>query len=298
MRYIDISDFEETFNRLNADTTFRDWLDIASQHLENIRFLNAKGRSDYWAKNNHWKELYKTLSELSGHKCWYSESPENSSEWEIEHYRPKAQSKDESGVVIRDDGYWWLSYHWKNFRLAGSLVNKLRKDRFQNGVEVYGKGNYFPLNQNSLIAQPDDLICNCESPLLIDPINPNDVTLISFDSNGDVYPTYSEEENSINNRKAILSIKFYGLDHTPIQRSRCKIWQKCETIVEATNNYIKYHNPTQLQINSKISECYAELVNLTKKTEPYTMVAKCFIKEKSKDKDNYPWLENINTVLQ
>ncbi|MFV0305592.1 MAG: hypothetical protein ACK5IC_08960 [Moheibacter sp.] len=298
MRYIDISDFEVTFNRLNADTTFKDWLDVANQHLENIKTLDTKGRSDYWSKNNHWKALYSTLSELSGHKCWYSESPENSSEWEIEHYRPKAQSKDESGVVIRDDGYWWLSFHWKNFRLAGSLVNKLRKDRFENGTEVYGKGNYFPLNQDSLIAQPDDFICNCESPLLIDPVNPNDVTLISFDSNGDVYPTYSAEENLINNTKAILSIKFYGLDHTPIQRSRNKIWQKCDTIIETANNYIKHHNPTQLQVNSKISECYFELVNLTKKTEPYTMVVKCFIKEKSKDKDNYPWLENINAVLQ
>jgi len=298
MRYIDISDFEETFDRLNTDTTFKDWLYVANQHLENIKPLDAKGRSEYWKKNNHWKRLYTTLSELSGHKCWYSESPENSSEWEIEHYRPKAQSKDESGVIIRDDGYWWLSYYWKNFRLAGSLVNKLRKDRFENGADVYGKGNYFPLNIDSLIAQPDDLICNCESPLLIDPIKPNDVTLISFDSNGDVYPTYSGEENPINNRKAILSIKFYGLDHTPIQRSRCKIWQKCETIIETTNNYIKYHNPTQLQVNSKISECYVELVHLTKKTEPYTMVVKCFIKEKSKDKDNYPWLENINMVLQ
>ncbi|WP_337084892.1 hypothetical protein [Elizabethkingia anophelis] len=298
MRYIDISNFEETFNRLNPHTTFEDWLNVANQHLDNIRSLNAQKRRDYWGKNNHWRELYTTLSELSGDKCWYSESPENSSEWEIEHYRPKAQSKDENGVVIRDDGYWWLSFYWKNFRLAGSLVNKLRKDRFENGSEVYGKGNYFPLNPNSLIAIPDDLICNCESPLLIDPINPNDVTLVSFDSNGDVYPTYSEDENLINNKRAILSIKFYGLDHTPIQRSRVKIWQKCETILEKTYNYIKYHNPTQIQVNSKITECYFELVNMTKKTEPYTMVVKCFIKEKSKDKDNFPWLENINTVLQ
>ncbi|WP_113660966.1 hypothetical protein [Pedobacter nanyangensis] len=298
MRYIDISDFEETFNRLNPDTTFKEWVNVASQHLENIRLLDARGRSDYWAKNNYWRELYSTLSELSGHKCWYSESPENSSEWEIEHYRPKAQSKNESGVVIREDGYWWLSYYWKNLRLAGSLVNKLRKDRFENNKEVYGKGNYFPLDQNSLIAGPEDYICTCETSLLIDPINPSDVTLISFDSNGDVYPTYSEEENLLNNKKAVLSIKFYGLDHSPIQRSRSKIWQKCESILETTNNYIKYHNPTQLQINLKISESYFELVSLTKKSEPYTMVVKCFIKEKTKDKNSYPWLENINTVLQ
>lgn len=298
MRYIDISDFELTFNRLNPNTTFNDWLNTANQHLENIRPLGANERSTYWTNNNFWRELYSTLSELSGHKCWYSESPENSSEWEIEHYRPKAKSKNENGVVIREDGYWWLSYHWQNFRLAGSLVNKLRKDRFENGTEVYGKGNYFPLVQDSLVAQPEDFICNCENTLLIDPTNPIDVTLISFDSNGDVYPSFNETDNIINNQKAILSIKFYGLDHTPIQRSRIKIWQKCETIVETANNYIKYHNPTQIQIQSKISECYKELVNLTRKTEPYTMVVKCFVKEKSKDKDNYPWLENINVVLQ
>lgn len=298
MRYIDISDFEETFNRLNPDTTFKDWLNVANEHLESIRFLDSKGRSTYWANHNFWKKLYSTLSELSGHKCWYSESPENSSEWEIEHYRPKANSKNENGIVIREDGYWWLSYYWGNFRLAGSLVNKLRKDRFENGKEVYGKGNYFPLIQGSLVAQPDDFICNCENTLLIDPVNPSDVTLISFDSNGDVFPTFSCTDNIINNQKALLSIKFYGLDHTPIQRSRIKVWQKCETIVELTNNYIRYHNPTQSQIHLKISECYTDLVKLTRKSEPYTMVVKCFIKEKVKDKNNYPWLENINLVIQ
>ncbi|MBY0485570.1 MAG: hypothetical protein K2P85_00020 [Flavobacteriaceae bacterium] len=298
MRYIDISDFEETFNRLNPDTTFNDWLNVANHHLENIIPLDAKGRSNYWKNHNFWKELYSTLSELSGNKCWYSESLENSSEWEIEHYRPKAQSKNEDGAIIRDDGYWWLSYHWSNYRLAGSLVNKLRRDRFENGIEVFGKGNYFPLIQNSLIAQPDDFNCSCESTLLIDPIIPSDVRLLSFDCNGEVFPTYTEADDLINYKKANLSIRFYGLDHTPIKRSRYKIWQKCETIVDNANDYIKNHNPTPLQINNKISECYKEIVNLTRKTEPYTMVVKCFIKEKSKDRDNYPWLENINAVLQ
>ncbi|TKC01405.1 hypothetical protein [Pedobacter cryotolerans] len=297
MRYIDISELEETFNRLNPNTSFQNWVNDANQHLQNIEALSPQQRSTYWRTNNYWRNLYSTLSELSGHKCWYSEAPENSSEWEIEHYRPKAQSKNEDGVIIRGDGYWWLSYFWKNFRLAGSLVNKLRKDRFENGQEVFGKGNFFPL-LDAFISQPQDFLCNNESPLLIDPVNPNDVTLISFDSNGDVYPTYGLNDNLINNRKAVLSIKFYGLDHTPIQRSRNKVWQKCETIVDITNNYIKFHNPTPVQINTKISECFIQLVALTRKNEPYTMVVKCFIKEKSKDKNNYPWLENINLVMQ
>jgi len=297
MRYIDISEFEEVFNRLNPNTNFQNWIVEASKHFENIKNLDPKDRGEYWVKNNHWKHLYSTLSELSGHKCWYSEAPENSSEWEIEHFRPKAISKDESGVVIRNDGYWWLSYHWKNFRLAGSLVNKLRKDRFDKASSTYGKGNFFPL-LTPIIAQPNDYICNCERPALIDPIRAGDVTLISFDSNGQVYPTYDEANNDINYKRAILSIKFYGLDHTPIERSRKKVWQKCQTILDLTNNYIKFHNLSQLEINDKIAESYLELSSLTKKSEPYTMVVKCFIREKLRDKDNYPWLENINLVLQ
>lgn len=297
MRYIDISEFEEEFNRLNPTTNFQDWIAEADKHLENIRKLQPDKRSKYWATHNHWKHLYSTLSELSGHKCWYSESPENSAEWEIEHYRPKAESKDENGVIIRDDGYWWLSYHWRNFRLAGSLVNKLRKDRFNTTSGVYGKGNFFPL-LTANIASPEDYICNCERPMLIDPIVPGDVLLISFDSNGQVYSTYDPISNSTNNKRALLSIKFYGLDHTPIERSRKKIWQKCQTIVDLTNNFIKFHNPTLDEINDKINESYLELVSLTKKREPYTMVVKCFIREKSRDKANYPWLENINLILQ
>ena len=297
MRYIDIRDFQETFNRLNPDTNFQTWLEQANRHLDIIRPLSREERSIYWSRNNHWRHLYSTLSELSGDKCWYSESPENSSEWEIEHYRPKAQSKNEDGVVIRDDGYWWLSYSWGNLRLAGSLVNKLRKDRFDNNGSVYGKGNFFPLLTDT-IAQPEDEICNCEYPTLIDPINSNDVILISFDSNGQVYPTFQESENSINFKRAILSIQFYGLDHKPIERGRIKVWEKCQKIVDITNNYIKYHGLNPLQINEKISEAYNELVSLTRKTEPYSMVVKCFIREKSKDKDSYPWLEHINQVLQ
>ncbi|GHV25893.1 hypothetical protein FACS1894176_05520 [Bacteroidia bacterium] len=297
MRYIDISEFEAVFNRLNPNTNFQSWMDEADIHLSNIRNLQSSERSKYWTEHNHWGQLYTTLSELSGHKCWYSESLENSSEWEIEHYRPKAKSKNENGVVLRDDGYWWLSYHWKNFRLAGSLVNKLRKDRFDEKSNVYGKGNYFPLLTQT-IAQPDDFICNCESPILIDPIVPGDVVLISFDSNGQVYPTYDQTTNVINYNRALLSIKFYGLDHTPIERSRKKVWEKCQRIIDLTNNFIQFHNPTSEALNNKISESYSELVNLTKKSEPYTMVVKCFIREKSKDKGNYPWLENINLVLQ
>jgi hypothetical protein len=60
MRFIDISEFEEVFNRLNPDTNFQNWIAEANQHLENIKALKPEDRGEYWAKHNHWKYLYRT----------------------------------------------------------------------------------------------------------------------------------------------------------------------------------------------------------------------------------------------
>ena len=240
-------------------------------------------------------ELYSTLSYLSGNKCWYSESPENSGEWEIDHFRPKAQSKQENKIVIRDDGYWWLSYHWKNFRLAGSLVNKLRKDRFEKDKDdVLGKGNFFPLEPDSPIAQVGDLYCTYERPILLDPTKARDCSLLSFDETGEIFPRYSSTDDGIKHERAKTSIIYYGLNHTPLKRGRVTVWQTCERLIDETNNFLTvYINQTQ-QIENKITDCYSELVRLTDKNAPYSMVAKNFLSIKSKQ---LGWLEEIVNVM-
>jgi hypothetical protein len=298
MRVIPINDLREVFDSLpgNQVGSFDDWVANAEIHLEQIRAKDKKQRAKYWSQHNIWSELYPALSKLSGNKCWYSEALESSSEWEIEHYRPKSLSKAEDGVVIRDDGYWWLSYYWGNFRLAGSLVNKLRKDRFENVDEVYGKGNFFPLDQGCGVGQPEDQDCECERPLLIDPIKARDVTLISFDKNGEPYPTYGNDENTLYHKKAVLSIKYYGLKHEPLNRGRRKVWAKCETVVSKAHNYIKNNINDPAKTDEKIDQCFAELVEYTKQQEPYTMVVRNFVKEKLRDA-NYNWLLGIEMVL-
>lgn len=298
MRVIPIDDLKKIFDSLegNAKGSFDAWVKKAEEQLDLIRPMDKAARAKHWAKNNIWRELYPALSKLSGHKCWYSEAPENSSEWEIEHYRPKAESKGEDGVVIREDGYWWLSYSWSNFRLAGSLVNKLRKERFDKGEEVYGKGNFFPLEDIAKVAMPEDADCEGERPLLIDPFRPKDVTLISFDSNGEPYPTYNEDDNKLYNKKAVLSIKYYGLMHTPLNRGRSKIWSNCELVVSKAHNYIKNNIDDPIKRDEKIDECFLQLAKYTRQSEPYTMVVRNFVKEKLKDK-NYNWLSDVVMVL-
>lgn len=298
MRLIHIDELKEVFNGLegNTEESFDNWLVKAEGYLKAIKPMSKKDRSKFWSNNNIWSEMYPALSKLSGHKCWYSEAPENSSEWEIEHYRPKAQSKNENGIIVRKDGYWWLSYSWKNFRLAGSLVNKLRRDRFNNKEEVYGKGNFFPLEDINKVAQPEDSECECETPLLIDPIKPRDVTLISFDMNGEPYPTYSAIDNELYNKKAVLSIKYYGLMHKPLSRGRSKVWSNCEMVVNNAHNYIRNNIADSVRRNEKIDECFLQLAKYTGHKEPYTMVVRNYVKEKLKD-NNYSWLADVQLVL-
>lgn len=297
MRVINFSELKKTFDSLegNHNGSFDEWVEKAEKCLADIRPMNRSDRSKYWSRNNIWRELYPALSELSGHKCWYSEAPESSSEWEIEHYRPKAESKAADGAIIRDDGYWWLSYSWDNFRLAGSLVNRLRKDRFDSKDEVFGKGNYFPLESEE-VAQPEDENCDCERPLLIDPVKPRDVTLISFDKNGEPFPTYGNEDNSLYNKKASLSIKYYGLDHKPLSRGRSKIWSNCDLMVKKAHNYIKNNINDPVRRDEKIDECFLQLHNYSKYTEPYSMIVRNFVKEKIKDEE-YSWLKDVERVL-
>lgn len=296
MRVIHIDDLKYVFDELKGRGAFEAWLEKADKHLNAIRNLDKQNRIKYWSDHNIWGELYPALSKLSGNKCWYTEAPDNSNEWEIDHYRPKAKSINEKGKIIRYDGYWWLSYHWKNFRLAGSLVNKLRRDRFTDNDEVYGKGNFFPLEDVNSVGQPEDMDCDCERPLLIDPINPIDVTLISFDKNGEPYPTYNNDDNPLNYKKAILSIKYYGLKHDPLDRGRSKVWSNCETVVSIAHNYIKNNINDAIRRQEKINNCYLQLAKYSKKDAPYTMVVRNFVREKLKD-DNYSWLTNVELVL-
>jgi len=297
MRYIDIDRLRDIMGQQEFDA----WVAKAEGHLNAIRTLNKKARAKYFDAHNIWTELYTYLSELSHHKCWYSEAPENSGEWEIEHFRPKSLSKDIDGTIIKGDGYWWLAYHWRNYRLAGSLVNKRRKDRFENEDDVYGKGCFFPLNSDAGdVAQENDMECRCEVPLLLDPTNTRDVTLLSFDKNGEVFPTVGEDEDEWAYRRADISIKYYGLKHTPLNRGRKKIWEKCESIVYTTHKRLQ--NLTTDRINNLfkqqcIEDCYCNLEKISRTTEPYSMVVKSYVEEKIQNPE-YFWLRHVTRVLQ
>ena len=295
MRYVDITDLKEVFDRIKGTGSFSKWEKEAKKHKEEIEKKNKKERSKYWNKNNIWTELYSALSEISGDKCWYTESKENSGRWDVDHFRPKARSLDENGKVILKEGYWWLSYDWKNFRLSGSLTNLLSRGKFDEDDDVLGKGSFFPV-KDSKVSKIKDMKCSGEKPVLLDPTNANDVRLIAFDQDGMPYGTFGNEDNEFKNLRAVLSIKCYGLEHKPLVRGRARVWNTCEEIVEGTQNDIVINKGDDESIDDAIEECFVELAKLANKKQPFSMVVFNYIKAKSSEKD-YEWLQDALTAI-
>jgi hypothetical protein len=296
MRPININNLSKIYDEIHGKGSFQMWQNEANKHLDNLKKLSHKGRKKYLNRHNYWAKLYSALSILSHGKCWYTESPANSSEWEIEHFRPKLRSKAENGEVLRTDGYWWLSYYWRNFRLAGTLVNKIRRDRFKTDSKPYGKGNFFPLDlaNGGVIASPFDNHCGSETAYLLDPVSPRDTQYISFDENGEAIENADSVDDAFNFKRAGLSIYFYGLNHTPIAIARKQIWESCKNEIELAHNYYKNKAIQQKLRDTYIELCYNRIFEMTRPDKPYTSVVYAYVRYKKKD---YPWLEGLYDVI-
>ncbi len=77
---------------------------------------------------------------MSYGKCWYSEAKDAGANFDVDHFRPKAEAKRAENLVDVE-GYAWLAFDWKNFRLSAQNCNRLNTDESGNTV---GKGSWFP----------------------------------------------------------------------------------------------------------------------------------------------------------
>lgn len=283
MRYIDITRLREVM----GDDKYEAWEQKAANHLTNLRKLTKSERSKYFERHGDWTELYRFLSELSNHKCWYTEALENSGEWEIDHFRPKNRAKNHDGEITLEEGYWWLAYDWNNYRLAGSFINKRRKDKFNQSEEVFGKGDYFPLDLTGCSPIEVDGDTDDEVSYLLDPVCFRDTTLIGFDKDGK--PLSHFPFGTFEERKVSFSIEFLHLDNSVLNRNRQQTWLKTEReIKKITKKLIAATN--QAMKNKVYNDSYNKLKELTSVKEPYSSVAiNCLVA----NQEDHPWIKNM-----
>jgi hypothetical protein len=189
----------------------REWLEKAANLTQRLKQAPDKESRDKIIDDNRdfWLKIREWLEQFSHSKCWFSEARDTCSYWQVEHFRPKKEAKD----PLRD-GYWWLAFDYRNFRLCGGVVNTK-------------KGCYFPLRSGTEPASGPKDECDDESPYLIDPTRLSDVILLTFAEGGLAVPAAAED--GWHRDRALRSIERYKLnEHFPLLRARSRIWEECK----------------------------------------------------------------------
>jgi hypothetical protein len=214
---------------IHIDTTAAapdpDWLRRANDLTERLKAAaNAAERNRLIDANSRlWTEIRDWLLELSHGKCWYSEAKELCSFYDIDHFRPKKQARNLDGTVR--GGYWWLAFDWRNYRVAGSVCN--RPNKSEDG-EARGKADAFPLLDRSPVAGgPEDDI-SAEIIYLLDPADPDDPILMTFNEAGEPVSASSDRWSTA---RVELTIKLFHLDHQPLIDARKKVWTRCRLLL-------------------------------------------------------------------
>ena len=160
--------------------------------------------------SDHWGQIKAWLSSLSHGKCWFSEAKDIYSHMDVEHFRPKKEAKNLDGT--ERDGYWWLSFDYRNYRLCGNVGNRK-------------KGGWFPLQDGSIRSTYDNPREESEDPYLLDPTNPLDVGLLICDVDGSLRPS-NPDEATWEHRRAVETIRRLKLnEHVALAEERRRIWQ-------------------------------------------------------------------------
>ncbi len=224
-----------------------------------------KERNDFISKKSaHWGKLKPWLFALSGGKCWFTETTNNGSHYDVEHFRPKAEARSFDGSIR--EGYWWLAFDYTNYRLAGGVPNTK-------------KGGWFPLCDGSRCSTYTIRCEESEVPYLLDPIRAADPLLLAFDEEGNAIPAPSWDNSEVaqwNHARAKESIKRYKLnDHDALPEQRRKVWRN---VSRAINEFLeakaKYHpikNPTPRET---MEQAARRIKAMLKPDEEFSSVAK------------------------
>lgn len=220
------------------------------------------------ANQGKWSAVRDYLGQMSHRKCWYSEAPESVSRYQVDHFRPHGRAKQ----ALRDtcDGYSWLAFEVDNFRLAGVLCNTLNQEYSE---ETVGKGDWFPLLEPAKRANLHARNCDCESPILLDPVDPDDPGKLLFKDDGTVWP--NDQLSPEDQTHVTASIECLGLRQSQLNRARQRIWSDCVKRVRKYNLIAGKPKGQRTSEETEIlKELVSELIAMSKSERPFAAVAR------------------------
>lgn len=219
----------------------QDWLDEAKRLTDLLQnAASEQERQDIIDANETlWRDdtFRNWLIDQFHRKCWYSEAKESVSSYHVDHFRPKKRVKELDGSF--HEGYWWLAFNWKNYRISGQLLNIKKSDQFPlNGGNRASSNNDDTLDDNSLTL---------EAPILIDP-RKEEAWYISFNENGEAT---CDDDNVDNKFRVDKTIEILGLNRLDrLVENRMDKWNEC---VEEILRYKNAGGPQPLEQVQKAS---------------------------------------------
>jgi hypothetical protein len=211
----------------------QDWITDAEAVTARLKAAaNEAERDEILAQQERlWRDdrIRKWLLEQFANKCWYSEAFDSASSIHVDHYRPKGRAKDLSGN--ESDGYWWLAFDWRNYRICGQLLNVKKSD-------------VFPILEGARATQ-DPVSLELECPVLIDPIS-DQTRFVSYEKDEDgcrAVPAAGVGESE--KFRAEQSIELLGLNKRDrLNRKRADFWERCLATI---NEYQSAGGPVVLR---------------------------------------------------
>jgi hypothetical protein len=157
---------------------------------------------------------------LFNNKCWYSEAQDSVSSIHVDHFRPKGCVSDDRTSDVAD-GYWWLAFSWKNYRIGGQLLNVKKND-------------VFPYADTTRAIPNDPSSIDKECPILIDPLVEEEARLISYEwrdaETCDAVPSADLSPEQAD--RADRTIAILGLNRLPrLNEKRAQFWDKCKLAI-------------------------------------------------------------------
>jgi hypothetical protein len=200
-------------------------LKIAERAQAHLETLPAADRAAFIKKKSHiWRRFARYLAKMSYGKCWYSESPDPQSFFDVDHFRPKGEAI--RSETEKDDGYPWLAFFWQNFRYSAQRSNRLSKDETTDAPS--GKGSWFPLVEGSQKACWDNRCEAHERPILLDPTVRRDADLIDVKDDGRM--DCSRTCVGTARVRVTRSIELYGLNLPRLVGARKEVMRRIEIL--------------------------------------------------------------------
>ena len=267
MRYID--------NQTCQPPTVRHLNVLFGRHSKVVALFDVEQRKKFLSDKNSWTLLADYLGQLSHGKCWYCEAKLRRTPYDVDHFRPKKTVTIDRVALGKHEGYYWLAYNWKNFRLSCVHCNRLNKSEIAG---KFGKGNEFAIrNEKYRARHPDDKIA-LEEPKFLDPCVEQDTKLLAHLVNGEVHPASKKDSDPWSFERARYTIETLGFNRpsspgeaeSPVAH-KLKQWADIKLLIEAAeliSNLTEVQNSLREKFEDKAEySCYFRAAISTYRTK-------------------------------